>query len=189
MWRSNESPSPNPDRLEASLEQSILIVEDDPGLSDLLAEYLSDSGFRVGHVSRGDIASARILSDMPDLVILDLMLPGLNGVGVLQAIRPKYTGPVLMLTARRDDIEQVGGLEAGADDFVVKPCKPRVLLARIRALLRRSAPESIGAAPSTDALTFGALSVDRGRREVRVSGRMVDTTSTEFEVAWSLATR
>jgi DNA-binding response OmpR family regulator len=167
-----------------------LIVEDDIRLADLLAEYLTAAGFQVGHIARGDLASARILSDMPDLVVLDLMLPGLNGVGVLQAIRPRYAGPVLMLTAQRDDIEQVGGLEAGADDYVVKPCKPRVLLARIRALLRRAGEGTNGATePSEDALELGSLCVDRGRREVRVDGARVDLTSTEFEVAWSLASR
>jgi len=174
---------------EDLVEQSILIVEDDQRLADLLTEYLTSSGFRVGHVARGDIASARILSDLPDLVVLDLMLPGLNGVGVLQAIRPRYTGPVLMLTAQRDDIEQVGGLEAGADDYVVKPCKPRVLLARIRALLRRAGEGAERAGPSDDALQLGLLTVDRGRREVRVDGTAVQLTSSEFEVAWSLASR
>jgi len=170
------------------MSRHILIVEDDLRLASLLSEYLSDSGFRVGHVARGDTAPARILADVPDLVVLDLMLPGLDGVGVLQAVRPRYSGPVLMLTARRSDIDQVGGLESGADDYVVKPCKPRVLLARIRALLRRSGESASSPEPAADSpLTLGALHIDRGRREVLVQDRQLALTSTEFELLFVLA--
>ena len=170
------------------MDRHILIVEDDTRLTQLLREYLEAAGFRITHVARGDLAVGRIRAESPDLVVLDLMLPGLDGVGVLHAIRPQYGGPVLMLTARRGDIDQVGGLEAGADDYVIKPCKPRVLLARIRALLRRP---DVGIAPEepSEALSLGPLAVDRSRREAIANGQTLDLTSSEFELLWSLATR
>lgn len=172
------------------MQRRILLVEDDARLAGLLTEYLEESGFSVGHVARGDLAPTRILAENPDLVVLDLMLPGLDGVGVLQAVRPRYAGPILMQTARRGDIDQVGGLEAGADDYVIKPCKPRVLLARIRALLRRAgdSEQQSDTAPC-GALSLGALQVDRTRREVLIHGQELPLTSTEFELVWSLASR
>ncbi len=170
------------------MQRRVLIVEDDLRLAGLLSEYLEQASFSVSHIARGDLAPARIFNDNPDLVLLDMMLPGLDGVGVLHAIRPRYTGPVLMLTARRGDMDQVGGLEAGANDYVIKPCKPRVLLARIRAQLRRvgdgSAPE---AGTRDEVVELGELLVDRGRREVLVRGSVLSLTSTEFELIWVLA--
>ena len=116
---------------------NILLVEDDTRLAALVQEYLQQQGMGVAVVHRGDTACKQILSRLPDLVILDLMLPGMDGLEVCKTVRPQYDGPIIMLTARDEDIDQVVGLEIGADDYVTKPVQPRVLLARIRALLRR----------------------------------------------------
>ena len=117
--------------------QRILLVEDDQRLAALMRDYLQQQGFEVSVESRGDTAPGRILKENPDLLILDLMLPGKDGLAVCQRVRSDYHGPILILTAREDDMDQVAGLELGADDYVKKPIEPRVLLARIRALLRR----------------------------------------------------
>ncbi len=117
---------------------SILIVEDDERLALLTQEYLIKNGFLVDVVSDGRAAIARIIDEQPSLVILDLMLPGADGFTVCRSVRNDYKGPILMLTARSDDVDQILGLEIGADDYVSKPAKPRVLLARVQSLLRRS---------------------------------------------------
>ncbi len=121
---------------------TILLVEDDVRLSALVVEYLEKNGLKVETEFRGDTAVQRILELQPDLVILDLMLPGLDGFEVCKQVRADFSGPVLMLTAKDEDIDQVVGLEIGADDYVVKPAQPRLLLARIRALLRRTGIEN-----------------------------------------------
>lgn len=167
--------------------QRLLLVEDDDRLREMLAEYFLESGFQVDGEPRGDHAVHRILTTVPDLVILDMMLPGLDGVGVLHAVRHQYNGPILMMTARRGDLDQVGGLEAGADDYVVKPCKPRVLLARVRALLRRA--QRVEAETPGDRLQRGQLVIDRGLRKVLINGTPQAMTTAEFELLWSLASR
>ena len=115
----------------------ILIVEDDQRLAELTREYLESNGLQVAIESDGGRAAARIIAEQPALVVLDLMLPGADGLSICRTVRGAYAGPILMLTARTDDMDQVLGLEVGADDYVGKPVRPRVLLARIRALLRR----------------------------------------------------
>jgi DNA-binding response OmpR family regulator len=115
----------------------ILLVEDDTRLSALIQEYLQKQAMLVSIEYRGDLACKRIIAESPDLVILDLMLPGMDGLEVCRTVRPQYAGPIMMLTARDEDIDQVVGLEIGADDYITKPVQPRVLLARIRALVRR----------------------------------------------------
>ena len=170
--------------------QRILLVEDDPRLSGLICEYLTRQGFHVTVEARGDTGAQRILGDPPDLVVLDLMLPGMDGLEVCRRVRARYPGPILMLTAREDDMDQVAGLEMGADDYVKKPVEPRVLLARIRALARRvTAPPSSGPPEPQDAarIVIGALTVDRTTFEVQLDGRPVDLTTTEFELLWLLA--
>ena len=114
---------------------SVLLVEDDKRLAALIAEYLQQQGLRVEIEHQGDAAIQRILTENPDLVILDWMLPGLNGLEVCRQVRPHYLNPILMLSAKDDDVDQIVGLELGADDYMVKPVQPRMLLARIRALL------------------------------------------------------
>src|SRR5574343_2092496 len=115
----------------------ILLVEDDERLADLTAEYLTKNDMQVAIEARGDTAEKRILAEQPDLVILDVMLPGKDGFEVCRNVRAGYRGVILMLTARDEDFDQILGLEMGADDYIAKPVQPRVLLARIKALLRR----------------------------------------------------
>lgn len=115
----------------------ILIVEDDERLADLTREYLENNGLTVTLETHGGAAVERIRNEQPDLVVLDLMLPGEDGLSICRRVRPFYSGPIIMLTARTDDLDQVLGLEMGADDYIGKPVQPRVLLARIRAMLRR----------------------------------------------------
>jgi two-component system response regulator RstA len=136
--------------------------------------------------SDGAQAAARIIDERPDLVILDLMLPGVDGLSICKQVRPAYAGPILMLTARTDDTDQVQGLESGADDYVCKPVRPLVLLARIRALLRRR--EGAGEVEGTSQrLEFGALRLDNARREAWLGEELIDLTGAEFDLLWLLA--
>ena len=148
----------------------ILIVEDDERLAELTREYLESNGLTVSLETHGGAAVERIRNEQPDLVVLDLMLPGEDGLSICRRVRPFFSGPIIMLTARTDDLDQVLGLEMGADDYIGKPVKPRVLLARIRAMLRRvtetgsgSADEAGGEEPVR--LQFNDLVVDRSMRE------------------------
>ncbi|ATR84405.1 DNA-binding response regulator [Pseudomonas sp. FFUP_PS_473] len=160
----------------------VLIVEDDQRLADLTGEYLQANGFEVAVEGDGAKAAQRIIDEQPDLVILDLMLPGEDGLSICRKVRPRYAGVILMLTARSDDLDQVQGLDLGADDYVVKPVRPRLLLARINALLRRSD------APSSEhqALVFGPLRVDNTLREAWLRGASIELTSAEFDLLWLL---
>lgn len=163
----------------------ILLVEDDERLARLVREYLEGQGFDVSVEGRGDTAAARIRDLAPDLVVLDLMLPGRDGLDVCREVRPDYDGPILILTAREDDMDQVAGLEIGADDYVKKPVQPRVLLARVRALLRRAGG---GRDASAGDLRFGALHVDERSRRVHLDGEEIDLTTTEYDLLVLLAT-
>ncbi len=164
-------------------EGKILLVEDDARLATLVCEYLRHSGYEVIHESRGDRAVDRVLAVDPDLVILDLMLPGEDGLSICRRLRPQWSGPILMLTAMGDEVDQVLGLEMGADDYVAKPASPRLLLARIRALMRRKQP----AADDRSRVVVGSLVVDLAAREARIDEVIVDLTSSEFDLLWVLA--
>lgn len=168
---------------------TILLVEDDLRLSALVVEYLEKNGLKVETEFRGDTAVQRILELKPDLVVLDLMLPGLDGFEVCKQVRADFKGPILMLTARDEDIDQVVGLEIGADDYVVKPAPPRLLLARIRALLRRATSNNESAQISTEKqeLEFGNLKVTRNSRTVSCGEKVIEFTTTEFDLLWLLA--
>lgn len=161
----------------------LLLVEDDLELAELVRSRLQREGFEVSHVADGQLAVEQIQSNPPDLVLLDVMLPSLDGFGVCRAVRPDFAGPILMLTALDDDIDQVLGLELGADDYVVKPVRPRVLVARVRALLRRNP------SPSPRRVVSGAIAIDHARREVLRDGTAVVLTTTEFDLLWLLASR
>jgi two-component system response regulator RstA len=168
----------------------ILIVEDDERLATLTKDYLESNGLTVSIEGDGGRAIERIKTEQPDLVVLDLMLPGEDVLAVCRIVRPCYKGPILMLTARTEDLDQVLGLEMGADDYVAKPVRPRVLLARIRALLRRvkDTPEEMAAEPSSEnRLTFGNLVVDNAMREAWLDGKSIDLTSAEFDLLWLLS--
>ncbi|MFO7648693.1 MULTISPECIES: winged helix-turn-helix domain-containing protein [Halomonas] len=172
------------DTLEPREQDHVLIIEDDERLADLTRDYLEANGFRVTLEADGARGVERILALQPDLVILDLMLPGEDGLSICRRVRSDYPGPILMLTARTDDMDQVLGLEMGADDYVPKPVQPRVLLARMRALLRRA--ESSEATGETR-LVFGNLEIDSATREAWLEGGRIDLTSAEFDLLWLLA--
>lgn len=183
------------DNLDNSEAWRILIVEDDERLADLTKEYLESNGLVVSVEPNGTHAIERIKTEKPDLVVLDLMLPGEDGLSICRKVRPSYNGPILMLTARTDDLDQVLGLEMGADDYMSKPVRPRVLLARIRALLRRikehagmdtTAQESSGDDEQTR-LVFNDLTVDKSMREAWLNEESIDLTSAEFDLLWLLA--
>lgn len=173
--------------MENSETGRILIVEDDERLATLTREYLENNGLQVAVEGDGGKAVDRILGERPDLVVLDLMLPGEDGVSICRRVRSQYGGQILMLTARTDDLDEVLGLEMGADDYVAKPVRPRVLLARIRALLRRSAaPAEEPVENDHSRLRFGALVVDNAMREAWLEERSVELTSAEFDLLWLL---
>lgn len=159
----------------------ILLIDDDSQLVALLSEYLTRDGFTVDTVRDGASGVTEALSGQYAIAILDVMMPRVNGLDVLRAIRRESTLPVLMLTARGDDADRVTGLELGADDYVTKPCTPRELAARIRAILRRTTP---GSAPgrAVGAMTCGALTLWPERRRAEWVGEPLVLTSTEFSV-------
>ena len=174
--------------LKSNMELKIVLVEDDVRLAQLIQEYLSNHGLEVFVENRGDFAVQRILNVKPDMVILDLMLPGKDGLQICRELRPVYHNPIIMLTARDEDMDQVLGLEMGADDYITKPVQPRVLLARLRALNRRvesQLHEQKGSAPSK--LVFGELVIDTAAREVRLKNAAVDLTNNEYELCYLLA--
>jgi DNA-binding response OmpR family regulator len=163
---------------------SILLVEDDLRLAELVSRYLESSGFRVAIATRGDEVVGKVERDPPDLVILDLGLPGEDGFSICRQLRSNYANPILILTARDSDIDQVLGLELGADDYVVKPVEPRVLLARIGALLRRSRTQ---ARTDKRTLQFGRLSINMTSRSVHLDGQAISLSGNEFDLLLYLA--
>lgn len=176
------------------LKKNVLLVEDDRDLALLIKDFLSKYEFNVSIVSDGIEAAERILNEQPDLVILDIMLPGQNGMDVCRQVRSRYKGITLMQTALDDDIDQMMGLEIGADDYIVKQVQPRLLLSRIHALLRRI---QVGATPysdnsyksvqSTDAISIGHLTINCANRNVTLSGKPVELSTAEFELLHLLA--
>jgi DNA-binding response OmpR family regulator len=171
----------------------ILLVEDDARLADLTSRYLKQNGLAVTVESNGAAAVGRFHEVQPRLVVLDLMLPGKDGLTICRELRQTFKGPILMLTAKDADIDQVIGLEAGADDYVAKPAEPMVLLARIRALLRRADSEPQPAAPgltpasaaNTD-IVLGSLRISEAHR-VWLDGEEITLTTQEFELLYELA--
>lgn len=156
----------------------ILLADDDEELCDMLGAYLAIEGFSVESVHDGDAALKRARTGGVDLVILDVMMPGRDGFDVLRRLREASVVPVLMLTARGGDVDAIVGLELGADDYLPKPCNPRLLVARMRAILRRAAPDP--GAPASR--TVGDLELHPGARRVRLGGELLELTSTEFSV-------
>lgn len=166
----------------------IFLVEDDHSLATLVTDYFELQGYQVSVESRGDLATERIFQQQPDLVILDLMLPGKNGLDVCRELRADSDIPVLMLTARSDDIDQIVGLEVGADDYICKPVQPRLLLARVNALLRRSQSRYVSKkTPEKGLLQFGKLSINTVKQTVTLGVEGVDMTTNEFELLCQFA--
>jgi DNA-binding response OmpR family regulator len=173
----------------------ILLVEDDPRLAEMLTEYLSQSGFRVTHAPNGRTAVGHIGAGEVDAVVLDLMLPDMDGLEVCRQARAVSDVPVLMLTARGDAIDRIVGLEIGADDYLPKPFEPRELLARLRAILRRrvdvrhlDTPRGAGATQaSADFLRFGRLEIDPAAHAARLDGVPCELTAYQFDLLLVLA--
>ncbi|MGB5597450.1 response regulator transcription factor [Thiothrix litoralis] len=163
----------------------LLLVDDDIELTTMLAEYLEREGFSVTTVQNGEAAVREALNGDYALVVLDVMMPGMSGIEALSRIRTHSKMPVLMLTARGDDIDRIIGLELGADDYVPKPCMPRELVARIRAILRRTSNDN--AAMSHEPLHVGELSLHPDKRQTLWHGQALELTSTEFNLLEVLA--
>lgn len=161
--------------------QSLMLVEDDARLAALIKEYLDEFDYQVDVVARGDQALERFRQTQPDLVILDLTLPGLDGLVICHALRQLSAVPILILTAREDSFDEVSALEQGADDYVNKPVQPRVLLARLRALQRR------GSSVASNDLVFGQLRISTQNRTVQWRGAEVAMNSAEFKLFGVLA--
>ncbi len=167
----------------------ILLAEDDQRLALLVKDYLEQNGFQVTWEARGDRIPVLVKRLQPDLIILDLMLPGRDGFALCRELRPTFLGPILMFTARQDDIDQVLGLELGADDYVVKPIEPRVLVARINALLRRFHSHQDANAVPQEELQFGQLIIKPTSRIALLNNHELELTSHEFELLHYLAER
>jgi two-component system OmpR family response regulator/two-component system response regulator RstA len=167
------------------MAEHIFMVEDDARLADLVTTYLNKQGYQVSHYPCGDGAEAAIEAARPDLVILDAMLPGKGGFEICRDLRPRFTGRIMIVTARNEDIDEILGLELGADDYLAKPVEPRRLLARIRALLRRSPRGDTH--PSADQMVFGLFSISQSTRCVALGAKHIELTTAEFDLLWLLA--
>jgi DNA-binding response OmpR family regulator len=161
----------------------VLVVDDEPMVREVIARYLEREGMRVHELSDGDDALGWLQTERPDLLVLDVMLPGTDGLAILRAVRAMGDTPVILLTARAEEIDRIVGLELGADDYVVKPFSPRELTVRARNLLRRSTRPPDG----DEGLHFGSLSIDAAAREVTIDGRLVALTPKEFDLLYRLA--
>ena len=161
----------------------ILVVEDDPRLAEMLSEYLGGAGFRVTGAPTGSAAMQRLSDSAYDAIVLDLMLPDMDGLELCRKLRTQSDVPVLMLTARGDATDRIVGLELGADDYLPKPFQPRELLARLRAILRRRVNNSFAERP----LCFGRLEIDRAARVSRLDGNACSLTSYQFALLSALA--
>lgn len=160
----------------------ILIIEDDPHIAKLLRQFLNGEGFIASTTDRGEDALNEVPKLVPDLIILDLMLPGIDGIETCLALRKHYTGPILMLTACEGDMQEVIALNAGVDDFIHKPIRPHVLKARIQALLRRHTAE-----PSV--LNIAGFQIEREQRRLTFGDTLIDISDSEFELLWALMQR
>jgi len=166
--------------------KSLILVEDDERLAELVSQYLTANDFSVTRFANGEGLIERVKAVPPDAIILDVMLPGDDGFTLCNRLRQFYTGPLLFMTAKSESFDQVLGLEIGADDYVVKPVEPRVLLARVNALMRR-ATSAETPVQSGSVVTFGKLSIDKLSRRVNLGGEDITLTSHEFDLLCLLA--
>lgn len=169
------------------MNERILVIEDEPDIREVISYNLTKAGYRVTAVATGEDGLKSFQSQTPDLVVLDLMLPGIYGLDVCRQMRssqPTSSIPIIMLTARTEESDVITGLEVGADDYVTKPFSPKVLVARIRARLREKAEEPDEAEKK---INLKRISMDRGRHSVEVDGKPVTLTPTEFKLLWMLA--
>jgi two-component system, OmpR family, response regulator ResD len=163
--------------------QTVLVVDDEPIVREMVARYLERDGFRTLTASDGDVAKSLIEEREPSLVVLDVMLPGTDGLALCRWIRGRSSLPVILLTARGEEADRIVGLELGADDYVTKPFSPRELAARVRSVLRRSNGTSV----PRRVIAFGDIELDGGSHEARREGSAVQLTAKEFELLWFLA--
>ena len=168
-------------------KDKILLIDDDIELTALISQFLSANGFTVVVEHFSDKAKQRILDEQPDLIVLDLMLPGLDGLSICKDIRQNFLGAIIMLTALDDDIDEVTGLEVGADDYLCKPIKPRVLLAHIRAQLRRQTSLIQNNQQDIREVSGGELLIDARKRIVTYHEKEVSLSSAEFDLLWVLS--
>lgn len=164
--------------------QEILIIEDEPSIAEVVDIYLRRAGYQVRTARDGNAALQMLDQHLPDLVVLDVMLPGTDGFSILRWLRDRSDVPVIIITARREEVERIAGLELGADDYVVKPFSPQELVSRVRAVMRRIHREENRA---EKALTYGDLGIDPQTRLVSLAGQEISLTSREFDLLWLLA--
>ncbi|TML09945.1 MAG: response regulator transcription factor [Actinobacteria bacterium] len=167
-----------------SQAQTVLVVEDEVSIASFISLYLKNAGYRVKAVGSGGDALAQVEVEQPALIILDLMLPDMDGMDVCRRIRQRRDIPILMLTARDEDVDKIIGLEVGADDYMTKPFNPRELVARVKSILRRSTPAR--ARSESAQIRHGDLHVDSGRREVHVGDEEIQLAPKEFDLLWEL---
>ncbi|MDB4474978.1 response regulator transcription factor [bacterium] len=166
-------------------KQRLFLVEDDHELASMVADFLTANGFEVVVEHDGKAALDRIQSESFDVLVLDIGLPGMDGISICRSVRADYEGPILMLTARGDEIDEVVALEVGADDYLSKPVRPHALLARLRVHLRRSSQS--GSDTATTQITVGGLVIDTTNRSVSIDDVSIDLTTAEFDLFWLLA--
>ncbi len=164
-------------------KSSVLVVDDEPIVREVVVRYLRREGYRTLEAADGRRARELIETDPPSLVVLDLMLPGIDGLALCRWIRARSDVPVIMLTARGEETDRIVGLEIGADDYITKPFSPRELAARVRTVLRRTTPTTIAA----KSLAFDGLTIDAGTHDVVVNGQHVQLTAKEFDLLWFMA--
>ena len=164
--------------------QKVLVVEDEASIASFVSLYLTNAGYLVSTVGSGQEALTQAESEQPDLIVLDLMLPDVDGIEVCRKIRQRSEVPILMLTARDEDVDKIIGLEVGADDYLTKPFNPRELVARVKSILRRSVPERREL--ETKQLKHGDLEIDAGRRTAKVAGEEIQLAPKEFDLLWEL---
>ncbi|HEY1368619.1 MAG TPA: response regulator transcription factor [Gaiellaceae bacterium] len=165
-------------------QQTVLVVEDESAIASFVAAYLKNAGYGVRVAATGGDALRQLAAERPALIVLDLMLPDMDGIEICRRVRQDSDLPVLMLTARDDDVDKIIGLEVGADDYLTKPFNPRELVARVKAILRRASSER--ADRESAVIHHGDLSVDSGRREVKVGDEEIQLAPKEFDLLWEL---
>src|ERR671922_1761005 len=168
----------------AAATQNVLVVEDESSIASFVSLYLKNAGYTVRTATTGSEALSQVAAEQPGLIVLDLMLPDIDGIEVCRRIRTRSDVPILMLTARDEDVDKIIGLEVGADDYLTKPFNPRELVARVKSILRRSTPDRKEVASAV--IQHGDLHVDAGRREVKVAEEEVKLAPKEFDLLWEL---
>ncbi|MEE2937576.1 MAG: response regulator transcription factor [Planctomycetota bacterium] len=169
------------------MPHQILIVEDDPNLASMVQDFLTEEGFQIEVDNNGLSAVSRILSHSYQAIVLDINLPGMNGFDVCRKVRNQFDGPIIVLTARGDEVDEVVALDVGADDFMSKPVRPRALLARLKSHLRRTDRAMTGS--ETDPLLVGEIAIHRARREATLREQLIELTTAEFDLLEFLAER